>query len=42
MKPYTMTYGNRLLIFLGGQVLPAGNQATGAYSNTVTLTVTII
>lgn len=42
MKPYTMTYGNRLLIFLGGQVLPAGNQATGAYANTVTLTVTII
>jgi hypothetical protein len=42
MKPYTMIYGNRLLLFLGGTVIPAGNQATGAYANTVTLTVTII
>jgi len=42
MKPYTMLYGNRLLLFLGGSVTPAANQATGAYANTVSLTVTII
>jgi hypothetical protein len=42
MKPYTMLYGNRLLLFLGGSVTPAGNQANGPYANTVNLTVTII
>jgi hypothetical protein len=42
MKPYTMTYGNRLLLFLGGAVTPAANQATGSYANTVSLTVTIM
>jgi hypothetical protein len=42
MKPYTMTYGNRLFLFLGGQVSPTGTQATGVYSASVTLTVTIM
>jgi hypothetical protein len=42
MKPYTMKYGNRLLIYLGGNVAPTGNQSTGAYSATVVLTVTVL
>ena len=42
MKPYTMNYGNRLLLFLGGQVLPAGGQTTGNYSAGVILTVSIL
>lgn len=42
MKPYTMTFGNRLFVFLGGTVTPAGVQQTGVYSATVTLTVTIL
>lgn len=41
-KAYTMTYGNRLLVFLGGKVTPRAAQATGAYSASVILTVTIL
>ena len=42
MKPYTMTNGNQLKIYLGGNVSPAGGQATGLYTATVMLTVTIL
>lgn len=41
-RTFTLVTGNRLLLFLGGQVSPTANQTTGAYTNTVTLTVTII
>jgi hypothetical protein len=34
--------GSRLWVFLGGTVMPTGTQATGNYSNTVTLTVTVL
>ena len=42
MKPYTMMYGNQLKLYLGGNVSPIGGQATGVYTATVMLTVTII
>lgn len=42
MKPYTMTRGNRLQVFLGGFVSPSGGQATGVYTASVLLTVTIL
>lgn len=42
MKPYTMTYGNQLKLYLGGNVTPTAGQATGAYTATVMLTVTIL
>jgi hypothetical protein len=42
MKPYTMNAGNRLLIYLGGNVTPTGNQASGVYTASVLLTVTIL
>ena len=31
----------RILVFLGGRVTPAAGQRTGAYSNVVTMTVTV-
>jgi hypothetical protein len=42
MKPYTMTNGNRVLLYLGGNVTPTGTQATGVYTASVMLTVTIL
>ena len=42
MKPYTMTNGNRLILYLGGNVSPTGGQATGVYTASVLLTVTIL
>lgn len=42
MKPYTMTGGNRLMLYLGGNVAPTGGQATGVYTASVMLTVTIL
>lgn len=42
MKPYTMTRGNRLMVYLGGNVAPTGGQATGVYTASVMLTVTIL
>lgn len=42
MKPYTMTNGNQLKIYLGGSVTPTAGQATGVYTATVMLTVTIL
>lgn len=42
MKPYTMTDGNRLQVFLGGNVSPTGTQAIGVYTASVLLTVTIL
>lgn len=41
-RTFTLVTGNRLLLFLGGRVSPTANQTTGSYTNTVTLTVTII
>jgi hypothetical protein len=42
--PQTINMGpdTRLWIFLGGTVVPTGTQTTGAYSNTITLTVTVL
>ena len=42
MKPYTMINGNQLKLFLGGNVSPTGGQATGTYTGTVMLTITIL
>jgi len=42
MKPYTMNFGNRLGVYLGGNVTPAAGQATGTYTATIVLTVTIL
>lgn len=42
MKPYTMTNGNQLKLYLGGNVTPTAGQATGLYTATVMLTVTIL
>ena len=42
MKPYTMTRGNRLMIYLGGNVTPTGSQAIGVYTASILLTVTIL
>jgi hypothetical protein len=42
MKPYTMSGGNRLMVYLGGNVVPTGGQATGVYTASVMLTVTIL
>ena len=42
MKPYTMNHGNRLLLYLGGNVSPTGGQASGVYTAAILLTVTIL
>jgi hypothetical protein len=42
MKPYTMAFGNRLFVFLGGRITPTATQATGVYTATVALTVTVM
>jgi hypothetical protein len=42
MKPFTMTQGNRLLIYLGGNVSPTGGQPIGVYTASVMLTVIIL
>ena len=42
MKPYTMTNGTQLKVYLGGDVTPTAGQATGLYTATVMLTVTIL
>jgi hypothetical protein len=42
MKPYTMMNGNQLKVYLGGDVTPTAGQATGLYTATVMLTVTIL
>jgi hypothetical protein len=42
MKPYTMTNGPQLKVYLGGNVSPTAAQATGLYTATVMLTVTIL
>jgi hypothetical protein len=42
MKPYTMTNGSQLKVYLGGDVTPTAGQATGLYTATVMLTVTIL
>ena len=42
MKPYTMTNGTQLKVYLGGDVSPTAGQATGLYTATVMLTVTIL
>lgn len=41
-RNFTLTTGNRLLLFLGGTAQPRKNQQPGVYRNTVTLTVTIM
>ncbi len=41
-QTFNVVSSNRIWVFLGGTVTPAANQATGNYSNTVTLTVTVL
>jgi hypothetical protein len=39
---FNLVTSNRILVWIGGTVTPAGNQRTGTYTNTVTLTITIL
>lgn len=41
-QTFNIVSSNRVWVFLGGRVTPTAAQATGNYTNTVTLTVTII
>ena len=41
-QTFNVVSSNRIWVFLGGRVTPTGTQATGNYTNTVTLTITII
>jgi hypothetical protein len=41
-QTFNIVTSNRIWVFLGGTVRPAAGQATGNYSNTVTLTVTVL
>jgi hypothetical protein len=41
-QTYNIVSSNRIWVFLGGRVTPAANQATGNYTNTVSLTITVL
>jgi hypothetical protein len=41
-QTFNIVSSNRIWVFLGGTVTPTATQATGAYANTVTLTITIL
>jgi hypothetical protein len=41
-QTYNIVTSTTINVFLGGTVSPAANQATGAYTNTITLTVTVL
>ncbi|MEO8200817.1 MAG: hypothetical protein ABI679_09880 [Gemmatimonadota bacterium] len=41
-QTFNIVSSNRIWVFLGGRVTPTANQTTGSYTNTVTLTVTIL
>ena len=41
-QTFNIVSSNRIWVFLGGTVRPGAGQATGNYSNTVTLTVTVL
>jgi hypothetical protein len=41
-QTYNIVSSNRIWVFLGGRVTPTANQATGNYTNTVTLTITVL
>ena len=39
---FTIVTSTTINVFIGGTVTPAANQTLGAYTNTITLTVTIL
>jgi hypothetical protein len=41
-QTFNIVTSTTINVFLGGTVTPAANQATGAYTNTITLTVTVL
>jgi hypothetical protein len=41
-QTFNIVSSNRIWVFLGGRVTPTATQTTGAYTNTVTLTITIL
>ncbi len=41
-QTFNIVSSNRIWVFLGGRVAPTATQATGSYTNTVTLTITIL
>lgn len=41
-RTFTLVTSNRILVFIGGRVTPAVNQQTGNYTNTITMTITIL
>jgi hypothetical protein len=41
-QTFNIVSSNRIWVFLGGRVTPTGTQATGNYTNSVTLTVTVL
>lgn len=41
-QTFNIVSSNRIWVFLGGRVTPTAGQTTGAYTNTVTFTVTVL
>ncbi|MEP7326259.1 MAG: hypothetical protein ABI836_09955, partial [Gemmatimonadota bacterium] len=41
-QTYNIVSSNRIWVFLGGRVSPTAAQTTGNYTNTVTLTITVL
>jgi hypothetical protein len=41
-QTFNIVSSNTINVFIGGTVSPAANQAFGAYSNTITFTVTVL
>ncbi len=41
-QTFTIVTSNTINVYIGGTVSPAANQALGAYTNTITLTVTVL
>jgi hypothetical protein len=41
-QTFNIVTSTTINVFLGGTVTPAANQATGDYTNTITLTVTVL
>lgn len=39
---FQLVSSNRILVYIGGTVSPAANQRTGAYTATITMTITIL
>ncbi len=41
-QTFNIVSSNTINVFIGGTVSPAANQTLGAYTNTITLTVTVM